>query len=110
MANHTAADIPSYLIAMSTPIIKIVQSEHIPLRGVLSCDEGDIDKKNERQETDIETAIGFICVVQITGAIANVVFAVELTPDQQTTTGERVWVDSFWFSYLMCIYLLIRLD
>ena len=66
---------------------KIVQSEHIPGK-FLAAMRGDIDKKNERQETDIETAIGLVRVVQITGAIARRICC-ELTPDQQTTTGER---------------------
>jgi len=66
---------------------KIVQSVHIPGK-FLAAMRGDIDKKNERQETDIETAIGLIRVVQITGAIARRICC-ELTPNQVTTTGER---------------------
>ena len=66
---------------------KIVQSVHIPGK-FLAAMRGDIDKKNERQETDIETAIGLVRVVQITGAIARRICC-ELTPNQVTTTGER---------------------
>ncbi len=66
---------------------KIIQSVHIPGK-FLAAMRGDIDKKNERQETDIETAIGLIRVVQITGAIARRICC-ELTPNQDTTTGER---------------------
>ena len=42
---------------------KITQSVHIPGK-FLAAMRGDIDKKNERQETDIETAIGLIRVVK----------------------------------------------
>lgn len=66
---------------------KIVQSVHIPGK-FLAAMRGDIDKKNERQETDIETPIGLVRVVQITGAIARRICC-ELTPNQVTTTGER---------------------
>ena len=66
---------------------KIVQSVHIPGK-FLAAMRGDIDKKNERQETDIETQIGLVRVVQITGAIARRICC-ELTPNQVTTTGER---------------------
>ena len=48
---------------------------------------GDIDK-NERQETEIQTQIGLVRVVQITGVIARRICC-ELKPDQVTTTGER---------------------
>jgi phosphatidylserine decarboxylase len=66
---------------------KIVQSVHIPGK-FLAAMRGDIDKKNERQETDIETAIGLVRVVQITGAIARRICC-DLIPNQDTTTGER---------------------
>lgn len=66
---------------------RISQSIHIPGK-FLAAMRGDIDKKNERQETDIETAIGLIRVVQITGAIARRICC-ELIPNQDTTTGER---------------------
>ena len=66
---------------------KITQSVHIPGK-FLAAMRGDIDKKNERQETDIETAIGLIRVVQITGAIARRICC-ELKPSQVTQTGER---------------------
>ena len=66
---------------------KIKQSVHIPGK-FLAAMRGDIDKKNERQETDIETAIGLIRVVQITGAIARRICC-ELKPNQVTQTGER---------------------
>ena len=38
---------------------KITQSIHIPGK-FLAAMRGDIDKKNERQETDIETSIGMV--------------------------------------------------
>lgn len=66
---------------------KIIQSVHIPGK-FLAAMRGDIDKKNERQETDIETAIGLIRVVQITGAIARRICC-ELIPNQETASGER---------------------
>ncbi|RAP22878.1 phosphatidylserine decarboxylase family protein, partial [Candidatus Marinamargulisbacteria bacterium SCGC AG-343-K17] len=66
---------------------KIVQSVHIPGK-FLAAMRGDIDKKNERQETDIETEIGLVRVVQITGAIARRICC-ELEPHQTTKTGER---------------------
>ena len=49
---------------------------------------GDIDKKNERQETDIDTEIGLIRVVQITGAIARRICC-DIKALQVVTTGER---------------------
>ena len=66
---------------------KVTQSEHIPGK-FLAAMRGDIDKKNERQETDIDTSIGLIRVVQITGAIARRICC-ELTPNQSVSTGER---------------------
>ena len=66
---------------------KITQSIHIPGK-FLAAMRGDIDKKNERQETDIETSIGIVRVVQITGAIARRICC-ELSSDQMVKTGER---------------------
>ena len=65
----------------------IIGSTHIPGK-FLAAMRGDIDKKNERQETDIETKIGLVRVVQITGAIARRICC-ELKKDQAVTTGER---------------------
>ena len=66
---------------------KIIQSVHIPGK-FLAAMRGDIDKKNERQETDIDTSIGLVRVVQITGAIARRICC-ELTESQSVVTGER---------------------
>ena len=65
----------------------VTKSTHIPGK-FLAAMRGDIDKKNERQETEIQTQIGLVRVVQITGAIARRICC-ELKPDQVTTTGER---------------------
>ena len=66
---------------------KIIKTDHI-LGKFLAAMRGDIDKKNERQETDIETSIGLVRVVQITGAIARRICC-DITADQAVTTGER---------------------
>jgi phosphatidylserine decarboxylase len=66
---------------------KISQTTH--MKGLfLAAMRGDIDKKNERQETDIETTIGVVRVVQITGAIARRICC-DLTLNQSVDTGER---------------------
>ena len=54
----------------------------------LAAMRGDIDQKNERQETDIDTAIGLVRVVQITGAIARRICC-DLKVSQSVQTGER---------------------
>ena len=66
---------------------KIIKTDHIPGK-FLAAMRGDIDKKNERQETDIQTSIGLVRVVQITGAIARRICC-DITADQAVTTGER---------------------
>ena len=66
---------------------KIIKTVHIPGK-FLAAMRGDIDKKNERQETDIETSIGLVRVVQITGAIARRICC-DIIADQAVTTGER---------------------
>jgi phosphatidylserine decarboxylase len=65
----------------------IIKTTHIPGK-FLAAMRGDIDKKNERQETDIDTAIGLVRVVQITGAIARRICC-GLVPDQVVKTGAR---------------------
>ena len=65
----------------------IINTTHIPGK-FLAAMRGDIDKKNERQETDIETKIGLLRVVQITGAIARRICC-DIKPNQGVTTGER---------------------
>jgi phosphatidylserine decarboxylase len=66
---------------------QVIETTHVP--GLfLAAMRGDIDKKNERQETDIQTSIGLVRVVQITGAIARRICC-DLAPQQQVTTGER---------------------
>ena len=65
----------------------VLKSTHIPGK-FLAAMRGDIDKKNERQETDIQTRIGVVRVVQITGAIARRICC-ELKSDQGVQTGER---------------------
>ncbi len=54
----------------------------------LAAMRNDIDKKNERQEIEVETSIGIIRVVQITGAIARRICC-DVTLEQQVSTGER---------------------
>ena len=66
---------------------RIVKSTHIKGK-FLAAMRGDIDKKNERQETEIDTSIGLVKVVQITGAIARRICC-DLKPDQNVTLGER---------------------
>ncbi len=66
---------------------KILKTEHVPGK-FLAAMRGDIDKKNERQETDIDTNIGLIRVVQITGAIARRICC-DIKESQAVTTGER---------------------
>ena len=66
---------------------QVMNTSHVP--GLfLAAMRGDIDKKNERQETDIQTAIGLVRVVQITGAIARRICC-DLSAQQQVGTGER---------------------
>ncbi len=70
------------------PLAGVVrESVHIPGQ-FLAAFRGDIDQKNERQETDIDTVIGCIRVVQITGAIARRICC-ELVANQTCKTGER---------------------
>ena len=66
---------------------KITKTDHIPGK-FLAAMRGDIDKKNERQETELDTKIGIVKVVQITGAIARRICC-DLSPDQSVKTGER---------------------
>ena len=66
---------------------KIIKTDHIPGK-FLAAMRGDIDKKNERQETELDTKIGIVKVVQITGAIARRICC-DLSPDQSVKTGER---------------------
>jgi phosphatidylserine decarboxylase len=65
----------------------VQQTVHIPGK-FLAAMRGDIDKKNERQETDIDTAIGLVRVVQITGAIARRICC-DVTANQEVGIGER---------------------
>ncbi len=66
---------------------KIIKTAYVKGK-FLAAMRGDIDKKNERQEIEIETTIGIIRVVQITGAIARRICC-DVTPEQTVTTGER---------------------
>lgn len=65
----------------------VLKTNHIPGK-FLAAMRGDIDKKNERQETDFETSIGLVRVVQITGAIARRICC-DLAPNQTVSIGDR---------------------
>lgn len=65
----------------------ILSTTHIPGQ-FLGAMRRHIEEKNERQVTDIQTDIGIVRVVQLTGAIARRIVC-HLTPEQTVTTGDR---------------------
>ena len=65
----------------------VLKTTHFPGK-FLAAYKGDLENKNERQETILDTDKGRISVVQITGAIARRILC-HLSPEQTVTTGER---------------------
>lgn len=71
----------------------VQETTHIPGK-FLAAFRQEIDKKNERQETLINTDKGLIKVVQITGAIARRIVC-RLKPDQVVNKGDRFGLIKF---------------
>lgn len=65
----------------------ILSTTHIPGQ-FLGAMRRHIEEKNERQVTDIQTDIGIVRVVQLTGAIARRIIC-HLTPEQLVNAGDR---------------------
>ena len=72
---------------------KVIKSNHIPGRFKMAL-FGDIDKVNEQHHVDIETAIGVVRSVQITGAIARRIIC-HLKPNDDVGTGDRYGIIRF---------------
>ena len=71
----------------------VKETSHIPGK-FLAAYRNEIDKKNERQETLIETKHGLIKVVQITGAIARRIVC-RLQAGQSVSRGDRFGLIKF---------------
>lgn len=72
---------------------KVIETKHVSGK-FLAAFRGDIDQKNERQETVFETDQGLMKVVQITGAIARRIVC-RLKARQSVRIGERFGMIKF---------------